>query len=151
MMIYYAANATNDYGADIHKVVVATKNEGGLANTYDIVVSSEDVDPVVRGYPNQLVVDNGLVRGKNSVELEQDRQERLKTQIRSVRNRMIEESDKYVLPDYPLTSSNTDVTTFRQTLRDLPVSVDLANTATINDVTFPVDPEGEITPMLDMV
>ena len=43
--------------------------------------------------------------------------------LRTARNTKLSDSDFWILPDSPLTSSNEAVTSYRQGLRDLPASV----------------------------
>lgn len=68
----------------------------------------------------------------------------LQEELRSIRDRMLKESDAYMLPDYPLSSTKTEVENFRQALRDLPGNTDFSAISSMSDVSWPIDPEGEI-------
>lgn len=142
MGIFYTANKTNEYGNGIHQVITATKTDVGTSN-YDIVVIS-DLSKDVRGFINSLVIDNGEVREKTTDEYEVDRQNRLLNRVRSLRNYALSETDKYKIDDYPLTSTIEQINSFRQTLRDLPESLDLSKVENLSEIDWPIDPEGHI-------
>ena len=67
--------------------------------------------------------------------------------LRNERNTLLEESDIYVLPDFPHASEDIKQAwlTYRQTLRDLPInnsSPILNDIQGVINVTFPVAPNG---------
>ena len=60
-----------------------------------------------------------------------------KSSVRSIRNNKLKESDWTLSTDSPLTNSQkTEVTTYRQALRDLPADADFPNVAFPTKLSF---------------
>lgn len=67
--------------------------------------------------------------------------ENLLNQIRDFRNQKLLACDWTALPDAPLSESEkTEALNYRQALRDLPSSLDMSVTTSIEDVTWPTPP-----------
>lgn len=62
--------------------------------------------------------------------------------IRSERNKRIFQSDWTIFPDSPLTEAQqTEARTYRTSLRDLPASLNMTTTRSVEDVTWPTAPD----------
>ena len=60
---------------------------------------------------------------------------------RDQRNQLLKESDKYLLPDYPISSSNLElVKQYRQQLRNYMDLDQVINFSSSNNIPFPVFP-----------
>ena len=60
---------------------------------------------------------------------------------RDQRNQLLKESDKYLLPDYPISSSNLElVKQYRQQLRDYMDLPAVVNYSSSNNIQFPPFP-----------
>lgn len=64
------------------------------------------------------------------------------TEIRDIRNSLLQESDIWMISDYPLPDGVTtsDIETYRQSLRDFPSSITADQLVKLNIIEFPEKP-----------
>ena len=112
----------------------------GSCQEADFSTQAGDGESVIEGVADdlsQMVVDGAVV---DKPELsDADKKLETGTEIRRLRDNLLDISDWTQVPDSPLTDTKkNEWATYRQSLRDLPASN--ANVTSIDDVTFPDAP-----------
>ena len=141
---YCAGNKQYNTGAfQVIRAVLPTENitTEQLQEQYTKVVAKELSYENGRvetpfGTPSALAIQDGVVRAKNEQELLEDKKERLYTEVRQTRDRLIAETDYTQLSDTPITNESREAfKIYRQALRDLPNSIDV-----LDDIVYPTMP-----------
>ena len=84
----------------------------------DLVITEEEYDQAEGLF---RLINGKIFLGKT----EEEKKEELAVEKRTIRDKYLQETDKYLLPDFPITKDNlTKVIEYRQTLRDLPEQKD---------------------------
>ena len=97
-----------------NKIVGVSENEPVLLDNYEV---QEDSEHTISDY---LQVDGEFVLTSSDEAIEQK-----KTEVRSVRNQYLEQTDKFLLSDYPITSTQkTKYKQYRVYLRDYTLTED---------------------------